>query len=219
MLIHYKKQISSLQKSIETVKSSNDYKKYVDLKNTLEVFDTQKLKIKNEIDAQFTKISRPLSRYEYVSSLDKDQKNILSGLVGNPFDILLPENRDSVIVILENVRKGVSSGSISVKDIDKTLSQITETEEMLDVFVNKVLEYFKKYDEIQDDLNSLRPDDLFSLEADLAKNVSLKADSQIRSKTLRDEISEIDKKIPLLVTTIEEKLRQFSSTRYAVMSS
>ena len=43
--------------------------------------------------------------------------------------MLLPQNKDSIIVILENVRKGITSGSISVKDIDKSLSQITETEE------------------------------------------------------------------------------------------
>ena len=44
---------------------------------TFDSFSSQKLKIKNEINAQFTKISRPLSRYEYGSSLDKDQKNLL----------------------------------------------------------------------------------------------------------------------------------------------
>ena len=48
------------------------------MKNTLDTFSTQKSKIKNEVDTQFTKISRPLSRYEYGSSLDKEQKNLLT---------------------------------------------------------------------------------------------------------------------------------------------
>jgi hypothetical protein len=210
--------IISIQTSIEQIKSSDNYKKYVDLKNTLDVFGTQKSKIKNEIDAQFTKISRPLSRYEYGSSLDKEQKNLLTKLVQDPFTVLLPQNIDSIIVILENVRKGISSGSISVKDVDKSLSHITETEERLDGFVKQISEYLEKHKKMKNDLNSLNSDELESLEHDLVKNVSFKEDSQLKSETFQGEISEIDSKIPQLVSEIEEKLRQFSNTKYTVLS-
>ena len=213
------KKITSIQNSIDSIHSSDDYKKYLNLKNTLDAFATKKLKIKNEIDAQFTKISRPLGRYEYASSLDKDQKNILSVLVENPFDVLLPPNKDSIIVILENVRKGITSGSISVKDIDKTLSQITETEELLDKFVKQVSEYLENRGKIQSDLNSLKSENLISLETEFAKNTSFKNDSLLKSQTIQDEISEIDSKIPQLTSEIEKKLRLFSSTRYTVLSS
>ena len=208
----------SIQKSIEEIKSSDNYKKYVDLKNTLDAFSSKKSKIKNEIDTQFTKISRPLSRYEYGSSLDKDQKNILSKLIKNPIDVLLPETKDSVILILENVRKGISSGSISVKDVDKSLSLITETEETLDGFVKQILEYLEKYEKMKYNLNSLNPEELVSLEHELSKNISFKEDSQLKSKTFQGEIDEIDFNIPKLVSEIEEKLRQFSNTKYSVVS-
>ena len=212
------KKISSIQNSIEELKSSDNYKKYVDLKNTLDAFSAQKSKIKNEIDTQFTKISRPLSRYQYGSSLDKEQKNLLVKLVEGPFNVLLPQNTDSIIVILENVRKGISSGSISVKDIDKSLSQITETEEALDGFVKQISEYSEKHEKMKNDLNSLNPDELVSLEHELAKNISFKEDSQHKSETFQGEIDEIDSKIPKLVSEIEEKLRQFSNTKYTVLS-
>jgi len=211
--------ISLTQKSIDTIRSSDTYKKYLDLKNTLNVFSDQKSKIKNQINTQFTKISRPLSRYEYASSLDKDQKNILSILVAEPFNVLTAQNKDSIIVILENVRKGVSSGSISVKDSDKTFSQITEIEESLDVFIKQISEYHEKYEQMQNDLNSLIPSDMISLEEKLAKITSLKDESQSKSKTYQDEIDEIDSKIPKLVSEIEEKLRKFSNTRYTILKS
>jgi hypothetical protein len=211
--------ISSLQNSIDNLHSSEDYKKYLDLKNALDVFSNQKSKIKNDIGTQFTKISRPLSRYEYASSLDKDQKNILSKLVVEPFDVLTTDNKDPIIMILENVRKGITSGSISVKDADKTFSQITETEELLDRFVTQVSEYHKKYEQMQNDLNSLMPRDLISLESDFAKNTSLKGESQLKSETLQGEIEEIDSKIPKLVSEIEENLRKFSNTQYTVLNS
>jgi len=212
-------QITSIQNSIEKMKTSDDYKKYLDLKNVLETFSAQKSKIKNEIDTQFTKISRPLSRYEYGSSLDKDQKNLLNILVANPIDALLPKNMDSIIVILENVRKGISSGSISVKDIDKSLSQITETEETLDGFVKQVSKYLEKYETMNNELNSLTPNELVSLERELIKNTSSKEDLHLKSETLHGEIDEIDSKIPQLVSEIESKLRRFSNTKYAILPS
>jgi hypothetical protein len=211
--------ISTIQNNIDEIKLSDNYKKYQNLKNTLDEFVNEKSKIKNQINTQFTKISRPLSRYEYASSLDKDQKSILSNLVSEPFDVLTAANKDSIIMILENIRKGISSGSISVKDVEKTSSQITETEESLDGFVNQVSEYHKKYQEIQNDLNSLMPKDLISLESDLAKNSSTLDVSKLKSETFQGEINEIDSKIPKLVSEIERKLRQFSNTRYTILTS
>ena len=218
-MIALEKKIISLQTSIEEIKSSDNYKKYLDLKNQIDSFSTQKSKIKNDIDAQFTKISRPLSRYEYGSSLDKDQKQLLSKLVDNPFDVLLPQHKDSIIVILENVRKGISSGSISVKDVDKSLSHITETEEALEVFVSQVSEYLAKKEKMINDLNSLSLKELESLENDLTKHLSFKEDLQQKSEMNKSEIGEADSKIPQLVYDIEGKLRQFSNTKYTVLPS
>jgi uncharacterized coiled-coil DUF342 family protein len=211
--------ISSIQNNIDKIKSSENYKKYLSLKNSLDEFANQKSKIKNQINTQFTKISRPLSRYEYASSLDKEQKNILSKLASEPFDALTSENKDSVITILENVRKGILSGSISVKDIDKMSSQITETEELLDDFTNQVSEYHKKYLEMQKELDSLMPQELISLENDLVKNSTNLEDSQLKSESFQGEIDEVDSKIPELVSEIEQKLRKFSNTRYTVLTS
>ena len=218
-IVSIEEKISSIHTLIEEIKSSENYKKYLELKKSLDEFYNQRKKIKNEVDAQFTKISRPLSRYEYASSLDKDQKNILTKLNTDPFEILLSKNKDSVIVILENIRKAVSSGSISVKDVDKTLSHITETEELLDVYVRQISDYFQKYEQLKNDLNSLKPKNLISLENDLEKNISFKEDAESKSKTIQNEMDEILLKIPQFITKIEEKLRKFSNTKYVLDSS
>ena len=211
--------ISTLHNSIDEIKSSDNYTKYLALKNTLDEFVEQKSIIKTQINTQFTKISRPLCRYEYASSLDKDQKNILSNLVSEPIDVLSSNNYDSIILILENVRKGIISGSISVKDVEKTSLQITETEESLDGFIKLVSEYNEKYKQIQNDVTSLMPSDLLSLESDLAKTTLLNDESNLKSKTFQGELDEIDSKIPKLVSEIEDKLRQFSNTKYTISTS
>ncbi len=218
-IITINEKISALHNSIDKIKSSDNYKKYLTLKNTLDEFVEQKSIIKTQINTQFTKISRPLGRYEYASSLDKDQKNILSNLVSEPIDVLSSNNYDSIILILENVRKGITSGSISVKDVEKTSLQITETEESLNGFIKQVSEYNEKYKQIQNDVTSLMPNDLLSLESDFAKTTLLNDESNLKSKTFQGEIDEIDLKIPQLVLEIEDKLRQFSNTKYTISTS
>ncbi|MEK6870279.1 MAG: exonuclease SbcC, partial [Thermoproteota archaeon] len=68
------KKIISFEDLIKKIKTSDEYGKFLDLKQILDEFNIKKNQIKNEIDSQFTKISRPLSRYEYASSMDKEQK-------------------------------------------------------------------------------------------------------------------------------------------------
>ena len=209
----------SLQKSLDEIHASENYKNYVSLQNKLNDFIKQKSKIKSEIDTQFTKISRPLGRYAYASSLDKEQTRILSTLVDNPFDALITANLDSIILILENIRKGISSGSISVKDTEKTLSQLTETEESLDGFIKKVSEYSTVFDSMEADLKNLKPQNLTSTENDISKTIDSENDARQKSKTILSEISEIESQIPQFTSKIESKLKIFSSTRYTISKS
>ena len=215
----FKEKKITLQNSLDDLHSSENYKKYVDLQNKLNEFNNQKLKIKSEIDTQFTKISRPLGRYAYGSALDKAQNRILSTLVDDPFDALVPENFDTIIVILENIRKGISSGSISVKDAEKTLSQLTETEESLDGFIKKVSNYSNIFNSMKNELSELKPKNLTSLENEFSKNTASENDSHLKSKTILSEIDEINSKIPELISKIEGKLRIFSNSKYVISKS
>ena len=210
------KKILSFEDSIKKIKTSDEYEKFLDLKRILDEFNVKKNQIKNEIDSQFTKISRPLSRYEYASSLDKEQKNLLTKLIEDPFEVLLSKNRDSIILILENVRKGISSGAISVKDTEKSFSQITETEEALDGFIKQVNDFVDKRQNIQDQMLAFEPDELSALMRDLNNALSDKDDYELKIKTLQAEINEDRPNIPKLITDIEIKLKKFSNTVYTV---
>jgi len=209
----------ALQSSLDEIHSSENFKKFVDLENKLNAFANQKSKIKSEIDTQFTKISRPLGRYAYGSSLDKEQNAVLSTLVNDPFNALRSENFDTIIVILENIRKAISSGSISVKDTEKTLLQLTETEESLDGFIKKVSDYSNIFNSMKTELSELKPDNLTSLENEFSKNTNSQNDSNLKSKTILSEIDEINSQIPELISKIEGKLRTFSNSKYVISKS
>ncbi|RNJ77232.1 MAG: exonuclease SbcC [Nitrosopumilus sp. B06] len=206
----------SLQESIGMVQSSPEYKKYLDLQEKLDKFTGQKESIRGEVSAQFAKISRPLGRYEYGSALDKEQKGLLRVLVSAPYDALLPQNADPIIVILENVRKAISSGSISVKDVEKSLAFLTETEEALDGFVQKISGYESGRKKLRAELDSLRSAKLESMEGDLAKNTSLLEGMHLKSESLRGEADEAESSIPKIVSEIGDLLGGFSNTKYVI---
>jgi hypothetical protein len=148
--------------------------------------------------------------------LDKEQKNLLSKLIEDPFEVLLSKNRDSIILILENVRKGITSGSISVKDTEKSFSQITETEEALDGFIKQVTAFVDKRQNIQDQMIVLESDELSDLASDLKNALSDKENSELKIKIFQDEINESHSNILKLISDIEVKLRKFSNTVYTI---
>ena len=211
--------VSSIENSIEKIKSSEHYKKYLDLKSSLNNFTNEKSQIKNLIDTQFTKISRPLSRYEYGSSLDKEQKNLLTQLVNDPFDVLLPKNKDSIITILENVRKGITSGSISVKDQDKSMQQITEVEESLDSLISRISAYSGKINSLQNELNSFDLTEFNSKKNDLEKNTLLQEELQLKLESFQGEINEYEVKIPTVISEVQIMMQNYSNTKYVVLDS
>lgn len=213
------KEISAIQNSIAKIHSSDRYKKYLDLKNTLNAFGKRRSIIRDEINSQFTKISRPLGRYEYASSLEKDQKKVLSELVANPSNVITAQNKDTVIIILENIYKGVMSGTISVKDVTKASFYITETKKSLDKFLDQISQYNKRYAELKGQLDAFLLNDLVALERDLAKNISFKDRDVLKSNTFQDEIKEMNLKISGLVSDIQDKVRETSNIRYTVLMS
>ena len=213
----FDEKIQNSQNSIDKIKSSASYSEFIKLNDELSAFSATKTKIKNEIDAQFTKISRPLGRYEYASSLDKDQKALLSQLINGPIEALLPPNKDSIIVILENVRKGITSGSISVKDVEKTMSHLTETEESLEGFIEKVQNYNEKRKDIQNQISTFDNTELSTLENDLKKTIDQKTDAESKISSFQKDIQENKEKMPNKINEIENMLKKFSSTRYNIV--
>lgn len=230
-LLETKTRISDLKKSTEQLekdeektkqkmsdfKSGEEYLKYLDTKKKLDLLSSKKQEIKNLIDIQFTKISRPLGRYEYVSSLEKPEKILLGNLVNNPFDVLTKQNKDVIIKILSSVHKGVESGSISVKDSIKALSSIDETIETLDEFISKISQFNDTKNNIEKELGAFNINDLKQNENFLSKISSEKIENSSKIQKLENEISETNKKLPQIMMDIEVKLQKVSSTKYHII--
>jgi len=209
--------IDGIKQDIEKLKLSNEHSKFLAIKKQIDELETDKQQIKNEIDLQFIKISRPLSKYEYVSSLDKPQKVLMGKLIDRPFDVLMPKNKDDIIIILQAARKGVQSGSVSVKDSDKSVIQIDETTEMLDSFIQKVSEFASKKNKLEDSLKIFNVQELNQKMSELDKADDDKKDVESKIQTYETEISDSKKQIPQLILDIETKLQAASSSKYKII--
>jgi len=209
--------IESCKNDIEKLKATYEYSEFQSIKIDIQNLDSEKKRIKNDIDLQFTKISRPLVKYSYISSLDKPQKILMEKLIKNPLDVLNQENKVNIITILELTRKSVNAGSISVKDTNKSITQIDETIQVLDNFINKISIFNVKQTKLKDSLKIFNSNELSIKESELIKATKDKNDLEMRIGNIENEISQFEKEIPLLTTEIEAKLRQVSSIHYIIV--
>ncbi len=210
------KKIELTQQEIEKLKDSKEYSKFHEIQDSINNLQSEKSRISSDIDQQFTKISRPLTKYGYVSSLDKPQKILMGKLLQNPFDVLTPENKANIITILQSARKGVQSGFVSVKDMEKSLIQIDETTEILDNFINRISEFNSKKQKLQNELEIFNISELEKKQSELSKAKSDQDDLENKIHIFENEISESKTKIPNIIKDIERRLREISSTKYTI---
>ena len=71
-------------------------------------------------------------------ALEKSQKKLLHDLLENAIDKINSENKNDIEIILNAVKKAVQTGSISVKDTEKSIFSIDETISTLDQFIMKI---------------------------------------------------------------------------------
>jgi len=206
-------------KNIKNIKDGKQYVEFLENKKKIDSLSSEKIKIKNEIGLQFVKISRPLNKYVYVSALDKPQKKLLSGLIDSPYDVLTETNKNDIAQILESVRKGIESGSVSVKDVSKSISQIDETLPKLDNFIKQIITYDKSKNDIEVKLSNFDDEQLRLEESNLARSQRDKLDAESKIKLLDSEITKTVESIPRYIKSIESILNQISAVQYKIKQS
>ena len=201
---------------IKNLKNSNEYSEFLEVKEKINSLFPLRSKIKTEADLQFSKISRPLNKYVYVSAMDKPKKKLLLDLIENPYDVLTVTNKPDLVQILEATRNGVQSGSISVKDVTKSLSQINETLSRLDTFIEEILTFDKSKNDLESKLSVFNVEKLKQKEYTLSRHQNEKSALEAKIKTLENEITEIIESIPKHIKSTESMLNNISGVQYSI---
>ncbi|HEV2192508.1 MAG TPA: hypothetical protein VGR54_02685 [Nitrosopumilaceae archaeon] len=209
----HKNTIINLEQNIRNLKSTKEYQEFLNVKKDIESLMPEKNAIKNEIDLQFSKISRPLGKYSYISSLEKPLKIIMECLVAEPSEVITSENKNAIIEILQATVKSVVAGNVSVKDSQKASKQIEETISRLDEFINLKHNLAKKMNEFESKFAIFNIRDLEEKEKKVTRIKENIIQSESSLKTLEKEISDELKRPPQIIHDVETKLSEISRTR------
>lgn len=207
------KMMQNIELEIQNSKSKKEYQEFLKIRKEIDILSLEEDKIKHEIDLQFSKISRPLGKYSYISSLEKPLKKIMKELVVNPSHVLTQENKNSIIEVLHAVVKAVVAGSVSVKDTTKAVQQIEETINRLDEFLKMRSDLSEKRVSFENKLSIFNIKELEEREMELIKTRNKKTHAESIIKNLENEINDATKRIPQLAQDVEIKLKEISGTR------
>ena len=204
------------EKGIVDIKNSSEYTEFLEINEKLNSLSSKKNKIKDEIELQFTKISRPLNKYVYVSSLDKPQKKLLANLIENPYDVLIDSNSQDIVQILKSTRMGIQSGSVSVKDVEKSLLQIDEIHSLLPAFIEKISDFNRSKSDIENKLLAFNNEQLRQKESSLNTHQYDKSTLQSKIRSAENELTNTIEFIPKSIKSVESILNQISAVQYII---
>ena len=201
---------------IKNLKDSNEYSEFLEIKEKINSLFSLRNKIKTEVELQFSKISRPLNKYVYVSAMDKPQKKLLMGLIENPYEVITTSNKPDLVRILESVRRSVQSGSVSVKDIVKSVSQIDVLLTKFDAIIEKISTFDKSKNDLESKLSIFNVEKLTHAENILTGHQNEKSDIEAKIKTLENEITDLIESLPKHIKSIQSKLNEISAVQYSI---
>ena len=210
---------TKLQKVIEEMKSSNNYKEFLVIKENITTVSTDEKLIKKKIEEQFLKISRPLNKYVYVSSLDKPLKKMTENLTLSPYDVLSAENMSDIKKILDSVRSGVESGSVSVKDVEKSKQAINDIQDLLPQLIAQKAEFIQKKDNLNESLTIFDNDRLVTITHNLEKSRFNISDRESKISIIRQQIDSSKSSVHDMISKLELNLKQASSISYKISYS
>ena len=207
---------AKLQKDIEEMNSSNNYKEFLAIKENITLVLADEKLIKKKIEEQFLKISRPLNKYVYVSSLDKPLKKMTENLTLSPYDVLSEENMPDIKKILDSVRSGIESGSVSVKDVEKSKQSINDIQDLLPQLITQKAEFTQKKDKLNKSLTIFDNDILVTLTHNLEKSRFNISDRESKISIIRQQIDSSKSSIHDMISKLELNLKQASSISYKI---
>lgn len=214
----HKATCESANAKISQIKSTPEYNEYQKIIESVDRLDGQRRSLDHTIDESFAKISRPLSKYIYVTSLDKTKKATMSTILDRPAHALFTAGVAEITTILEHVRKAVSSGSVSVKSVTKSEEQIDAIISEITAFYSQISDLDKKKRDFESAMRSFDSSTLDSENTKLSNGHGSIESLELRIREIRADRDSAEIDIPVELKNIEVLLRAATSTQYTIIS-
>ncbi|MBT4057240.1 MAG: hypothetical protein HOH99_00565 [Thaumarchaeota archaeon] len=216
MINEKNEKILKLKNEINEIQNSSRYKSHVDIKSQLSNYDSEEIKIRHNIDDEFTKISRPLGKFVHISSHDKELKDLTAKLASTPYDVLDIDNISGIKNILDSIVTGIDSGSVSVKDTSKSKDSVAEIKNLIPSLITTKEKFETKKLELHKKLEDFDSKSLQTAENNLKRDESDILDASSKLKVFEDETLDLTHSLPTILHQIETNLKDVTSTSYTI---
>jgi len=161
-LLDLKKELESEEVNLRNLEASDEWDRFNQLKKGKMKLGSQRSKIRSEISKNFSKIKKPLKKFQHLVEIGKEEigdKKTLNRYLDSPVDALIEtENFLQINSVLERVKRSILSNAIILKDPSKTLSRIdwvidNNVFEALVTKYNSVMAEIRKLEEDMDKQN------------------------------------------------------------------
>ena len=201
---------------IESVKSSPEHGNLERLRGELDAVRGRRAAARRAASDRFTRISRPLSRYEHVSATDKERTALLRAVMDDPFEAVASAGAAAVSEMLGAVKRAVESGSVSVKDRAKAARMLDEESGRLEAYGEAAARMSREEGDIGAQIAGAGAGRLGALESDLARNNAEADDVEGKARRARSEADEADGLVPGILARVESSLSEATGVEYTV---
>ena len=208
--------LTELDNEVKQLKSSSEYEQFLEIKEKINETSNLEKSTKKNIEEQFIKISRPLNKYVYISSLDKPLKIMAEELAASPYDVISQINESNIITILNSVQSGIVSGAVSVKDIEKSKQAINDIQSSLSDFIKQKSAFVEKKSQLGENLTVFDNEKLHILEGNLVKSKFNISDIESKLVSIEKQIDRNQISVHDIVSKLELNLKQASGIPYKI---
>ncbi len=189
-------------KKIDNIHNMESFGQYKKDKEELAKVKNAAESVLSEINAAFSRISRPVSKYTYEVGLDKESNYLVQSVMENSSKLVHDTKVEHLIEILNKVKAAVQQSKISVKNPEKDIENINA----LIANVHQYIDAYKgHYDKIQILSAKTSPIDA---ELDKLRGALEQVKSDVRQK--ESFLNDYTKKVEHAKSTINSELNSIT---------
>jgi predicted nucleic acid-binding Zn-ribbon protein len=178
---------NELMNKIEDFKKTEEFNAYMKSKEELAHVKNEVSNVLSDVNASFSRISRPLSKYTYEVGLDKESNYLMQSIMENPVNLMHDSKADQVSAVLNKVIEGMQKGRIATKHPEKDIENMNGLIANLHDYIRRYKEYDSSLRELQGKTSVVNS----KLEKMNAELKSVRDDRQQRESYLNDCVQRV----------------------------
>lgn|GEM_PF-1757994 len=140
---------AELERKIEDYKRTERYNQYLKDKEVMEGAGNAINNILSELNAAFSRISRPLSKYSYELGLDKESNILMQSVMESPANLMADDKANNIMEILNKVKDAMQKGRIVTKNPERDVENINTLANNLHDYVKQYMDYHSNMQELR----------------------------------------------------------------------